>query len=57
MNDDKFMTHWRGIPLKNLNRDECIDALQEIYRQHQTLNRAYTDLLVKTGKADISMYY
>lgn len=31
MNSNKFLTHWKGRPLKTLNRDEVIDALQEVY--------------------------
>lgn len=46
------MTHWRGIPLKNLSRDECLDAMQDLHRRYHSILDQYGALIQKAGNVD-----
>jgi hypothetical protein len=35
MNSDQFLTHWEGRPLRDLDRDEVVEALQTVYKWYK----------------------
>ena len=53
LNYKDHLTHWKGIPLAQLSRDECLDAMQDLNRRYHSLMENYQQLIVKQGRSDV----
>lgn len=56
MNSPTKMTHWKGIPLKNLSHSDLISVIQVIHKQLTEANAERARVLNKTGMAIVDVY-
>lgn len=49
MNYKNHLTHWRGKPLKDLSRDDALNALQDLNTAYHSLLEAHQRLRTKAG--------
>lgn len=53
LNYKDHLTHWKGIPLAQLSRDECLDAMQELNKKFHNVLGSYQTLILKQGRSDV----
>lgn len=56
MNTNKFVTHFRGIPLKSLDREEVIEALQYYYKMYQEGRHQRSEAVNRSGRGLVETY-
>lgn len=56
MNSPEYLTHFKGVPIKAMSRDDVIEVLQHFYRLYNNSLDNERRLLQKSGKALIDHY-
>lgn len=56
MNHKGHITHWKGIPLRSLSRDELIDALQYYSARYAEERDRTSDQLNAGGRAIVETW-
>ena len=56
LNYKNHLTHWRGKPLKEMSREDLLEALQQSHATLQQVNEQHLAHLAKQGKAAYDIY-